>query len=81
MLITKFNEKGGHEFERNSDGLYKRVWREKHSGGNGVIIILKSKIKFKRYKTVTSLRICFKCTAGSLNKYLSLLESDNWLKN
>lgn len=55
MLITKINEKIVNGFERNNDGLYKRVWREKHSGGNSVIIILKSKIKFKRYKTVTSL--------------------------
>lgn len=46
MYITRINEKGGYEFEREQGGIYRRIYlMEEMEEGNNVIMISKNKGK------------------------------------
>jgi hypothetical protein len=39
MHVITINEKIGHEFEREQEKVYERVWKDKREGGNDAIIL------------------------------------------
>jgi hypothetical protein len=45
MYVITINEKQGHEFEREQEGVYGNVWKEKRGGESDVSILTFQKFK------------------------------------